>query len=680
MKTYFPKGIWCQAFLRLFLAAGLLVTLISIPQRTVQAAAVHYAKPDGALLGTCNSWVNACILRVALNVAVAGDAIWVKAGTSGTDRSVTFQLKNGVGIFGGFAGTETKPSQRDPLANVTILSGNIGVPNHSTDNSYHVVTGSGTDASAVLDGFTITGGYADGTHQELGGGMFNNTGSPTLTRIIFSSNHAETGGGMYNIQSNPELTNVSFSNNSATRDGGGMHNRNSNPSLSNVTFNSNTSSNLGGGMYSEDSNPSVNNTTFSNNNAGDGGGMVTVNSSPTLSSVTFSSNSATYYGGGLYAINNSNPVMNNVTFTSNSAGNGGGMFVGSSSPTLSNVTFTNNSALSGGGMYNVSSGNPILTNATFAGNSAVGNGGGVRNSGSSPTINNAYFNNNTASFGGGMDNDTSSPTLSNVTFNSNSAANAGGGMNNWENSSPVLINVTFSGNSAVAGGGGGISNNSANPDIKNSILWGNTATIDPQINNISSSTPVITYSDIQGGYAGEGNINADPLLGILGTYGGSTQVFPLLPGSAAIDSGSNVTCASTDQRGISRPQGSHCDMGAFESRGFTLSISAGDNQSTEINSAFAQPLTVSISSSYAEPVDGGSIRFSVPPSGASAVLSASPATVAAGAASLTAMSNGSPGTYQVTAYAAGAALPAIFHFTNTLPPGSACIYLPLIFK
>lgn len=191
---------------------------------------------------------------------------------------------------------------------------------------------------------------------------------------------------------------------------------------------------------------------------------------------------------------------------------------------------------------------------------------------------------------------------------------------------------------------------------------------------------MVTYSDIQGGYSGTGNISGDPLLGSLGIYGGSTQVFPLLPGSAAIDAGNDVTCASTDQRGVGRPQGSHCDMGAFESSGFTLAITSGATQSTLINTAFADPLTVNVSGALGEPVDGGLIHFNAPGSGASAALSAASATIAAGAASVTATANGTPGGYYVMANSAGVASPAGFYLTNAYPPGSPKVYLPLIIK
>ena len=83
--------------------------------------------------------------------------------TATTTRSFSFALKNGVGIYGGFLGNEASRGDRNPVANVTILSGDIGVGGNSSDNCYHVVTADATvTASAILDGFTITGGNANG--------------------------------------------------------------------------------------------------------------------------------------------------------------------------------------------------------------------------------------------------------------------------------------------------------------------------------------------------------------------------------------------------------------------------------------------------------------------------------------------------------------------------------------
>ncbi|MGB8982233.1 MAG: clostripain-related cysteine peptidase, partial [Anaerolineales bacterium] len=125
-------------------------------------AHIKYAEPGGLLDGSCDTWINACELRYALSAAVSGDEIWVMAGTykptDGTDRTISFVLKNGVALYGGFDGTETLRAQRDPGRHVSILSGDLGIVGTTTDNSYHVVVGSGTDGTAVLDGFTITCG------------------------------------------------------------------------------------------------------------------------------------------------------------------------------------------------------------------------------------------------------------------------------------------------------------------------------------------------------------------------------------------------------------------------------------------------------------------------------------------------------------------------------------------
>ncbi len=121
-----------------------------------------------------SSWGNAYTdLQSALAVAGASDQIWVAEGTylptNGSNlpedvedpREVSFNINNGVQVYGGFAGGETSLAQRDIRANPTILSGNIG-ENGQADNSYHVVDITGSTASTIIDGFTVTGGQADG--------------------------------------------------------------------------------------------------------------------------------------------------------------------------------------------------------------------------------------------------------------------------------------------------------------------------------------------------------------------------------------------------------------------------------------------------------------------------------------------------------------------------------------
>jgi hypothetical protein len=124
-----------------------------------------------------------------------------------------------------------------------------------------------------------------------------------------------------------------------------------------------------------------------------------------------------------------------------------------------------------------------------------------------------------------------------------------------------LTHVTFSANTVTSGGsGGGVYNDSGSPKIRNSILWGNNG---GQIIN-AGGTAVITDSLVQSGYAGGTHIlTADPHLGPLGNYGGSTQTLALLPNSAAIDAANATDCPATDQRGQARND-LVCDLGAYE--------------------------------------------------------------------------------------------------------------------
>ncbi|MGC8877794.1 MAG: choice-of-anchor Q domain-containing protein [Anaerolineae bacterium] len=292
-----------------------------------------------------------------------------KPTTVSSDRTASFSLKNDVAIYGGFIGTETDRDQRDWKTNATVLSGDID-DNDITDisgtvitpsnirggNSYHVISNTNVISTAILDGFVITAGQADGMlPHNNGGGMHNNFSSPMLRNITFSGNTAtEDGGGMYNTNSSPVLTNVIFSNNTANR-GAGMYHFGPSVTWTNVTFSSNTASQDGGGMYND-------------------------RSSPTLNRATFRENTAGQNGGGMYNYHSySKPTLINVVFNRNSADSGGGTYNNGSSPTLVNVTFGNNTANSGGGMYNYfSSSTPVLTNVILWNNSTeISNNGGA---------------------------------------------------------------------------------------------------------------------------------------------------------------------------------------------------------------------------------------------------------------------------------------------------------------
>jgi predicted outer membrane repeat protein len=576
------KSVLVRIVLALVLIAGIIAV---IP--TLASSSVIYVKWDSNGANNGSSWVNAYTdLQSALAVASTGNEIWVAVGmykpTAGTDRSVSFVLKNDVAIYGGFVGGELLLSQRNPAVHPTILSGDIGNINDNNDNSYHVVVGSSTNNGAVIDGFVVTGGNAnDASPNDKGGGMYNHMGNPTVANVTFDNNSATFGAGMYNggepsspaEGSNPILKNVIFQGN-AGMEGGGMENQyRSSPSLTDVTFLSNTAARSGGGMLNyEWSRPTLTNVTFEGNTASMGGGMANwMNDNPILQSVSFNGNSADF-GGGM-ANYSSSPSLTDVTFRGNTVASkvvtayGGGMSnEDNSNPILENVTFDGNSAVRGGGMLNSQS-SPVLTDVIFKDNSVIAVGGGMSNENySNPTLTNVTFSGNMAndtvtgySYGGGMANYLSSPTLTNVTFYNNTAYDGGGMLNREIGSNPTLTHVTFYNNTATYKGGA-IAND-GNMIVRNSILWGNHG---GEIFNLFNGIPTVMYSIVQGGYTGTGNLDADPLLGPLQNNGGFAPTMALGFGSPAIDAGNDTNCPATDQRGVTRPQGSHCDIGAYE--------------------------------------------------------------------------------------------------------------------
>jgi len=256
---------------------------------------------DGATWATAYS-----SLQDALTIAVSGNVIWVAEGTykpsvdetgsvNANIRLHTFQMKNGVKIYGGFAGGETSVADRHIGSNVTILSGDIGTVGVNTDNCYHVFyhpNGTNLNNTAILDGFTITKGYGDGA-------IPNNWGS-----------------GMYNDGSSQKIVNCTFTDNFSNNSGGAVANyASSSPELYNCVFINNVSTTYGGAFYNKDlSSPTIVNCTFSNNNSNSGGAIANnANSSndactPTIINSIFWDNTASSSGNEIYN-NNSTPVI-----------------------------------------------------------------------------------------------------------------------------------------------------------------------------------------------------------------------------------------------------------------------------------------------------------------------------------------------------------------------------------
>ena len=327
------------------------------------------------------------------------------------------------------------------------------------------------------------------------------------------------------------------------------------------------------------------------------------------------------------------------------------------------ITAGNNVGSPGGGIVNF--GTLTVDHSTLSGNTTGVDGGGILNGGTL-TVTNSTFSGNSASNGGGIYN-TGTLTVANSTFSGNSATHNGGGIFSNSAAPLTVTNSTFSGNSATYNGGGMYNVNGATLTYSNTLLADSASGGDCYINagTINTNSKNNLVRDDSGGFncgtKGTHYQVGAPLLSALGAYGGSMQTFALLPGSPAIDAGDSATCSSApvgakDQRGVARPAA--CDVGAFESQGFTLSKTGGDNQATLISTAFASPLALSVAPVHAgEPVDGGLVTFTPPASGASASFASSPgtATIASGAASApTLTANATAGAYSLTAAASGA--------------------------
>lgn len=247
------------------------------------------------------SWCGAfTTLDEALTAAIAGDTILVAQGTYQPDptgladpRDATFTLVDGVVLEGGYAGCGTiDPNLRDIRVQETILSGDLAGDDgpdfsNNTENTVHVVTGVGGSSTTVLDGFTITGGHADGVccgPSANGGGMYLSQCDATIVNCTFEANSASRGGGLFNDGGAPQISHCVFTGNravsSALASGGGFYSSNGTPTLSNCLF--------------------VQNQSGINSPAGFGGAMTVFSGQTTLQNCTLADNSATDSGGGIF--------------------------------------------------------------------------------------------------------------------------------------------------------------------------------------------------------------------------------------------------------------------------------------------------------------------------------------------------------------------------------------------
>lgn len=396
----------------------------------------------GAVTGENNglSWENAYLdLQSAITQALHSGGqtreIWVAQGVYRPDsgsalRTKSFILADDLAIYGGFQGHETEIEQRDPLVNVTILSGDLNGDDLSSfqncgDNSYHIVFSRCNSCTAILDGFVITGACADGSTRGLwseknGGGIFISHGNPSISNCIFKhnyteqaggggycvnadeplfvdcqfiSNEAELGGGFYAYGANtiPQFLQCIFQGNEAQHSAGGLFCMYSTPVVVDSHFINNTGV-YGGAIrnYEQDGTAFYLNTVFQYNRARAGAAIHNYNSDPYFVSCRILGNNASDMGGGMYHYDSDATYLNSI-FIGNTAHSYGSVFTSGmgSFVNLQNCSVVSNMTyLDGPAIKNVWYGQSFIGNCILWNNHSITAPGPILQVGGLPRLRN----------------------------------------------------------------------------------------------------------------------------------------------------------------------------------------------------------------------------------------------------------------------------------------------------
>ncbi|HUG13413.1 MAG TPA: choice-of-anchor Q domain-containing protein [Thermomicrobiales bacterium] len=427
--------------------------------------------------------------------------------------------------FGGGGGIIDLPGIGGGIAN-----GGIAELNNSTVSSNLAFGGGG---GIVTGSFSTLSLLDSGIHDnralgDLGGGGVLSHGVVTVADSVISRNTSENG------------------------DGGGVHSRYS-LSLSGSVISDNTASGSGGGVYAWGS-LVVDDSFFRN---------------LTVSDSVISGNTADDWGGGIDSFG-STVLLTESTVNDNRGGLGGGIGNRHGALTVSNSVINDNyGRFTGGGIANYGDGAAELTNSTVSGNHTLIDGGGIYNFSTLTVTASTISGNHSALLGGGIIS-LRTLTVTNSTVSGNTAAESGGGL--YNGGTLTLTHGTISDNSANIAGGGIYNENTL--ILHGTLVAGNTAPAGPDLNGAVTTDHGYNLigddSDMSGltgatNQLGDGANPIDQMLGPLQDNGGPTETMALLPGSPALNVIPPASCTlDVDQRGVERPSGAGCDVGAFE--------------------------------------------------------------------------------------------------------------------
>jgi parallel beta-helix repeat protein len=339
---------------RIFTILSFLIIAVNIA-----LSATIYVNDDAAGNNDGTTWADAYnVLQDAIDAASPGDQLWVASGryiptANGAGRGVYFRTSAGIEWYGGFSGDETSINERENYRrgeeNETILSGDLNGNGRDNSDSYHVILQPllSTDLTAIIDGFSITGGNANDAvdaENQRGAGIYFDDIQFTVRNCHFYDNFAMQGGAVTAFSGSPVFENCIFEDNTATGDGGGMY------ILDNSTV-------------------TLTNCLVRANQAANGAGLAINNSSSyILNNVTITENAATGLGGGIYLETSGSFTLNNSILWGNTATTGAEANIAAGSATL-NFSLYGNSGndIAGAGTFtainNNLTSNPLFVNA-----------------------------------------------------------------------------------------------------------------------------------------------------------------------------------------------------------------------------------------------------------------------------------------------------------------------------
>jgi predicted outer membrane repeat protein len=427
------------------------------------------------------------------------------------DRHAAFRLINGVTLRGGYAGvSQPAPNLRDVRAYETILSGDLkeddlGVANARrlpaeitrAENSHHVVIGEGVDETAVLDGLTIADGQGEADSADpaeapsaQGGGMYCVFSAPTVVNCTFRRNVAGDGGGVYSSTGVLRLTDCLFSDNVAVQQCVRTEMPGGRDTLVRCLYGS------GGAIYNARGGLQLSGCTFVDNLASNGAAIRSAEDDSALIGCFFSRNAAEGSAGG----------------------EGGAISASGSRSSLASCRFVSNSAADGGAILTTAGSSWKLAECLFKDNFAQQTGGAIANYQSEVSMDACRFAANTAKAHGGAVYNQQSEVLATRSIFAGNLIPAtprsdpfigGGAIYNEDDNGLVLSNCTFVGNKGQNGNAIRCCSSSkpSRVTIRNSVLRGDRSSI-----SVADQSMIeVAWSNVQGGWPGEGNMDGDPL-------------------------------------------------------------------------------------------------------------------------------------------------------------------------